>query len=91
MKKNRFREADPIVEENNINEAPTQASPQEVVDAQANVDAPTEGAVDSTLADDTASEPMMDTPQEDLEVPEGSMDVSGAGMGGDLGGGAGGM
>ena len=91
MKKNRFREADPIVEENNINQAPTQASPQEVVDAQANVDAPTEGAVDSTLADDTASEPMMDTPQEDLEVPEGSMDVSGAEMGGDLGGGAGGM
>ncbi len=91
MKKNRFREADPIVEENNINEAPTQASPQEVVDAQANVDAPTEGAVDSTLADDTASEPVMDTPQEDLEVPEGSMDVSGAEMGGDLGGGAGGM
>ena len=91
MKKNRFREADPIVEENNINEAPTQASPQEVVDAQANVDAPTEETVDSTLADDTASEPMMDTPQEDLEVPEGSMDVSGADMGGDLGGGAGGM
>lgn len=91
MKKNRFREADPIVEENNINEAPTQASPQEVVDAQANVDAPMEGAVDSTIADDTASEPMTDTPQEDLEVPEGSMDVSGADMGGDLGGSASGM
>ena len=91
MKKNRFREADPIVEENNINEAPTQASPQEVVDAQANVDAPMEGAVDSTIADDTTSEPMMDTPQEDIEVPEGSMDVPSADMGGDLGDGASGM
>lgn len=80
MKKNRLREADPIVEENNINEAPMQASTQEVADAQSNVEAPVE---------DT---PVEEAPQ-DIEVPEGSEDlgsteIGGVGEVGGMGGGA---
>ena len=80
MKKNRLREADPIVEENNINEAPMQASTQEVADAQSNVEAPVEDAT------------MEEAPQ-DIEVPEGSEDlgsteIGGVGEVGGMGGGA---
>lgn len=78
MKKNRLREADPIVEENNINEAPMQASTQEVADAQSNVEAPVEDAS------------VEEAPQ-DIEVPEGSEDlgsteISGVGEVGGMGG-----
>ena len=69
MKKNRLREADPIVEENNINEAPMQASTQEVADAQSNVEAPVEDAT------------MEEAPQ-DIEVPEGSEDLGSTEIGG---------
>lgn len=80
MKKNRLREADPIVEENNINEAPMQASTQEVADAQSNVEAPVEDAT------------VEEAPQ-DIEVPEGSEDlgsteIGGVGEVGGMGGGA---
>ena len=68
MKKNRLREADPIVEENNINETPMQASTQDVANAQASVDTPVE---EPTEAVEEAP-----TSQETLDVPEGSMDVS---------------
>ena len=77
MKKNRLREADPIVEENNINETPMQASTQDVANAQASVDTPVE---EPTEAVEEAP-----TSQETLEVPEGSMDVSDSEVGGDLG------
>ena len=84
MKKNRLREADPIVEENNINETPMQASTQDVANAQASVDTPVE---EPTEAVEEAP-----TSQETLEVPEGSMDVSDSEVGGDLGdAGVGGM
>lgn len=69
MKKNRLREADPIVEENNINEAPMQASTQEVADAQSNVEAPVEDAS------------VEEAPQ-DIEVPEGSEDLGSTEIGG---------
>ena len=69
MKKNRLREADPIVEENNINETPMQASTQEVADAQSNVEAPVEEA------------PVEEAPQ-DIEVPEGSEDLGSTEIGG---------
>lgn len=84
MKKNRLREADPIVEENNINETPMQASTQDVANAQASVDTPVE---EPTEAVEEAP-----TSQETLDVPEGSMDVSDSEVGGDLGdAGVGGM
>lgn len=84
MKKNRLREADPIVEENNINETPMQASTQDVANAQASVDTPVE---EPTEAVEEAP-----TSQETLEVPEGSMDVSDSEVGGGLGdAGVGGM
>ena len=73
MKKNRLREADPIVEENNINETPMQASTQEVADAQSNVEAPVEEAS------------VEEAPQ-DIEVPEGSEDLGSTEVGG-MGGG----
>ena len=69
MKKNRLREADPIVEENNINETPMQASTQEVADAQSNVEAPVEEAS------------VEEAPQ-DIEVPEGSEDLGSTEIGG---------
>ena len=69
MKKNRLREADPIVEENNINETPMQASTQEVADAQSNVEAPVEEAS------------VEEAPQ-DIEVPEGSEDLDSTEIGG---------
>ena len=82
MKKNRLREADPIVEENNINETPMQASTQEVADAQSNVEAPVEEAS------------VEEAPQ-DIEVPEGSegsedlgsTEIGGVGEVGGMGGG----
>ena len=77
MKKNRLREADPIVEENNINETPMQASTQDVANAQASVDTPVE---EPTEAVEEAP-----TSQETLDVPEGSMDVSDSEVGGGLG------
>ena len=84
MKNIRLREADPIVEENNINETPMQASTQDVANAQASVDTPVE---EPTEAVEEAP-----TSQETLEVPEGSMDVSDSEVGGDLGdAGVGGM
>ena len=84
MKKNRLREADPIVEENNINETPMQASTQDVANAQASVDTPVE---EPTEAVEEAP-----TSQETLDVPEGSMDVSDSEVGGGLGdAGVGGM
>ena len=84
MKKNRLREADPIVEENNINETPMQASTQDVANAQASVDTPVE---EPTEAVEEAP-----TSQETLEVPEGSTDVSDSEVGGGLGdAGVGGM
>lgn len=84
MKKNRLREADPIVEENNINETPMQASTQDVANAQASVDTPVEEPTEA-VEEAPAS-------QEALEVPEGSMDVSDSEVGGGLGdAGVGGM
>lgn len=77
MKKNRLREADPIVEENNINETPMQASTQDVANAQASVDTPVEEPTEATEEAPTS--------QETLEVPEGSMDVSDSEVGGGLG------
>lgn len=72
MKEKRLREADPIVEENNINETPMQASTQEVADAQSNVEAPVESAV----VDEVPQEP------QDIEVPEGSEDLGSTDIGG---------
>ena len=84
MKKNRLREADPIVEENNINETPMQASTQDVANAQASVDTPVEEPTEA-VEEAPAS-------QETLEVPEGSTDVSDSEVGGGLGdAGVGGM
>ena len=76
MKKNRLREADPIVEENNINETPMQASTQDVANAQASVDTPVEEPTEA-VEEAPAS-------QETLEVPEGSTDVSDSEVGGGL-------
>ena len=84
MKKNRLREADPIVEENNINETPMQASTQDVANAQASVDTPVEEPTEAVEETPTS--------QETLDVPEGSMDVSDSEVGGGLGdAGVGGM
>ena len=84
MKKNRLREADPIVEENNINETPMQASTQDVANAQA--------SVDTLVEEPTEAVEEAPTSQETLDVPEGSMDVSDSEVGGGLGdAGVGGM